>query len=221
MQKRVCNVVCVPTELPFCMPPLVVGCKKVGGQQNWRERVQNLENLYCNISALLLCVCASFFSSSSDGWMDAPPLMSSPLPCRLQKMLMHPMNEKLVFFFPPQIPWWPFLTWHDTSGRERGEKEECCRIYREIKKKNLSNCNCPTNNALLTNFRLSSDAKFLFISTDWAFKSAPNVQKMYMQRVCIPTELPFCIPPLVVGYASYYVSTVVSRYSELGELCFF
>ncbi len=61
----------------------------------------------------------------------------------------------------------------------------------------------PTNNALLINFLLSSDAEILLIITDWAYKSVPNVQK----RVCnmyiyIPTELPFCIPPLVVGYVA-------------------
>ncbi len=38
----------------------------------------------------------------------------------------------------------------------------------------------PTNNALLINFLLSSDAEILLIITDWACKSAPNVQK----RVC-------------------------------------
>ena len=54
----------------------------------------------------------------------------------------------------------------------------------------------PTNNALLINFRLSSDAEILLISTDRAYKSAPNMQKC----VCIPTELPFYIPPLVVGF---------------------
>ena len=38
----------------------------------------------------------------------------------------------------------------------------------------------PTNNALLINFLLSSDAEILLISTDWAYESAQNVQK----RVC-------------------------------------
>ena len=41
--------------------------------------------------------------------------------------------------------------------------------------------------------------KILLISTDWACKSAPSTQKTCMQRVRIPTELPFCVPPLVVG----------------------
>ncbi len=60
----------------------------------------------------------------------------------------------------------------------------------------------PTNNALLINFGLSSDAEILLVSTDWAYKSAPNVQETCVQCVRIPTELPFCIPPSVVGYLS-------------------
>ncbi len=64
----------------------------------------------------------------------------------------------------------------------------------------VANQQNPTNNALLIYFLLSSDAEILLISTDWAYKSVPNMQK----RVCnvytyIPTELPLCIPPLVVG----------------------
>ncbi len=39
----------------------------------------------------------------------------------------------------------------------------------------------PTNNALLINFRLGSDAEVLLMSTDWACKSASNVKKC----VCI------------------------------------
>ena len=35
----------------------------------------------------------------------------------------------------------------------------------------------PTNNTLLINFRLSSDAEILLMSTDWAYKSVANVQK--------------------------------------------
>ncbi len=50
---------------------------------------------------------------------------------------------------------------------------------------------CPTNNALLTNFLLSSDTE-VFVDkrrvsiTNWRRK----VQKTCTQRVCIPTELP-------------------------------
>ncbi len=34
----------------------------------------------------------------------------------------------------------------------------------------------PTDNAPLINFRLGSDAEILLISTDWAYKSAPNIR---------------------------------------------
>ena len=37
---------------------------------------------------------------------------------------------------------------------------------------------CPTNNALLISFWLSSDAEMLLTSTDWGYKSAPNVHAM-------------------------------------------
>ena len=57
----------------------------------------------------------------------------------------------------------------------------------------------PTNNALLTNFRLSFDAEILLVSTERACKSAPNVPKACMQCVRSQTELPFCMPLLVVG----------------------
>ncbi len=40
---------------------------------------------------------------------------------------------------------------------------------------------------------------FLLIITDWACELAPNVQKACTQRVHIPIELPFRMPPLVVG----------------------
>ncbi len=40
----------------------------------------------------------------------------------------------------------------------------------------------PTNNALLINFRLTSDADILLISTDWAYKSVPSARK---KRACI------------------------------------
>ncbi len=58
----------------------------------------------------------------------------------------------------------------------------------------------PTNSELLINCRLSSNAEILIVSTDWAYKSGPNVQKRVCKVYHIPTELPFCIPQLVVGY---------------------
>ncbi len=35
----------------------------------------------------------------------------------------------------------------------------------------------PTNNTLLINFWLSSDAEFFLLSTNWAYRLVPNVQK--------------------------------------------
>ncbi len=37
---------------------------------------------------------------------------------------------------------------------------------------------CPTTNTILINLWLSSDAEILLLSTDWAYKSALNVQKL-------------------------------------------
>ncbi len=60
---------------------------------------------------------------------------------------------------------------------------------------------CPTNNALLINFRLSSDAEIFGneprLSVQIGTKRAKK--KTLTQRVHIPTELPFRDPPLVVG----------------------
>ena len=75
----------------------------------------------------------------------------------------------------------------------------------------------PTNNALLINFRLRSDAEILLPSTDGACKSAPKRAKTRMQRVLIPTELPFCIPPLVVGLAFGKRRNFLSRYFSGGK----
>ncbi len=63
----------------------------------------------------------------------------------------------------------------------------------------LTWCN-PTNNALLISFLLSSNAKVLLISTDWACKSAPKCAKTCTQCACVPTDLQVCMPPLVVGH---------------------
>ena len=71
----------------------------------------------------------------------------------------------------------------------------------------------PTNNALLINFRLSSDAGILLTSTDWAHKFDGKRAKTCMHCVHIPTELPFCIPPLVVGYAKRKKSCFASPLS--------
>ena len=58
----------------------------------------------------------------------------------------------------------------------------------------------PTINELLINFRLSSDAEILLISTDSALQIGAKRAKACMQCVYISSELPFCMPSLVVGY---------------------
>ena len=59
----------------------------------------------------------------------------------------------------------------------------------------------PTNNATLINFPLSSDAEIFVnnrrLSMQIGAKRAKNVYAMHV--VHIPTELPFCVPPLLVG----------------------
>ncbi len=55
----------------------------------------------------------------------------------------------------------------------------------QIKLSNLEiHSTFPTNSALVINFLLSSDAEISLISTDWACKSAPNVQKR-VSNVCV------------------------------------
>ena len=71
---------------------------------------------------------------------------------------------------------------------------------REVKKNtNRKNKNNATNNALLTNFLLSSDAEILSTITDGAYKSAPNMQKHVCNLHMFQLSFHFCIPPLVVG----------------------
>ncbi len=58
----------------------------------------------------------------------------------------------------------------------------------------------PTNNALLINFLLSSDAEIFVTEHRLSMQiRCQNVQKTCVQRVHVPTERPFCTPPLVVG----------------------
>ncbi len=73
----------------------------------------------------------------------------------------------------------------------------------------------PNQQRSLNKFRLSLPKVFpslleqnldqiLLISADWAYNLVPNMYystKMYARCKYIPTELPFCIPPLLVGYA--------------------
>ncbi len=58
----------------------------------------------------------------------------------------------------------------------------------------------PTNNALLTNFRLSSECRNFATEHRLSMQVGAKRAKTCMQCVrCVPTELPFCMPPLVVG----------------------
>ncbi len=57
----------------------------------------------------------------------------------------------------------------------------------------------PTNNTLLTNFRLSSDAKKIVHEHRPSIQMGAKRAKTCVQRVHVPTELPFCVPPLLVG----------------------
>ncbi len=57
----------------------------------------------------------------------------------------------------------------------------------------------PTNNATLINFRLSSDAKNFVNKHRLSIQIGARRAKTCVQCVHIPTELPLCIPPLVVG----------------------
>ncbi len=58
----------------------------------------------------------------------------------------------------------------------------------------------PTNNALLINFRLSSGCRNFVDKHRQSMQLCARHARTRMQRVHIPTELPFGIPPLVVGY---------------------
>ena len=59
----------------------------------------------------------------------------------------------------------------------------------------------PTNNALLINFRLSSNADIIVTKHRLGMLiGAQTCEKCAFNIVRIPTELPFCMPPLVVGY---------------------
>ncbi len=49
--------------------------------------------------------------------------------------------------------------------------------------------------------------KFLLLSADRACKSATKRAKTCTQRVHVPTELPFCMPPLLVGFPPPPLST--------------
>ena len=62
---------------------------------------------------------------------------------------------------------------------------------------------CPANNAVLINFRLSSDAEILPNKHWLSIQIGAKRAKMCVHCAYISTELPFCIPPLVVGYCTH------------------
>ncbi len=105
--------------------------------------------------------------------------------------------------FPPQqCHYNPWLRW-ERQERERDKwslwEHLCCRCCEggahKVGEHQVSELSVfPTNNALLVNFFLSSDADVSLISTDWACKSAPNVQKRACNaRACILTKPPLCM----------------------------
>ena len=60
---------------------------------------------------------------------------------------------------------------------------------------------CPTNNALSINFLLSSDAEIFVTNHRLGIQvGTKTCKKTCAQRVRISTELPFCMPPLLVGW---------------------
>ncbi len=63
------------------------------------------------------------------------------------------------------------------------------------------------------NFRVSSDAETLSLSPQLNMQIGAKRARTCAQRVHVPTELPFCIPPLVVGHAvqAYYTTIVPVR----------
>ena len=69
---------------------------------------------------------------------------------------------------------------------------------------------CPTNNAPLNKFQLSSEnsarsfleqklGQILLISADWAYDSVSNMDKHLCEGIFL-LSFHFCIPPLLVGY---------------------
>ncbi len=59
---------------------------------------------------------------------------------------------------------------------------------------------CPTDNALLINFGLSSDAEIFVSKCRMSMRiGAVRPQKCVCNVYIFPTGLPFCIPPLLVG----------------------
>ncbi len=58
----------------------------------------------------------------------------------------------------------------------------------------------PTNNKPLINFRVGSDAKIFVTKHRLSIWIGAKRAKTFMQCVHIPTELPFCVSPIVGGW---------------------
>ncbi len=95
------------------------------------------------------------------------------------------------------------VVWNPRTGRKLRAVEKAEVTFGRMSQEEVGGSRkkkrCPTNNAPLIGFRLSSDAEILLISSDWACKNRAKRAKTCMQYAYVPTELPFCVPPLVVG----------------------
>ncbi len=117
-------------------------------------------------------------------------LPSSPLPS-----FNVPMTANTFVCLPPSPAFSSHLLEMCTErgrGREKTREEEAIPNGSHV-------CLCPTNNSLLN--KVSADLR----CTNFVNKHRMSVQtgakraKTCMQCVHVPTELPLCIPPLVVG----------------------
>ncbi len=63
----------------------------------------------------------------------------------------------------------------------------------------------PTSDALLINFRLSSDAEIFVNKHRLSLQIGAKRAKTCMQGVYVPTDLPFCMPQLVVGLSPLFL----------------
>ncbi len=113
---------------------------------------------------LLISVFFDLSSSSSSPDLPISQISLTLLPATVT-------GEGGGHFGQPAIHGGPFLP------NKLGRGKEMERVGRDSIK-TLKCWALPTNNALLIMFRLSSDAEILLKSTDWAYKSAPNVQKL-------------------------------------------
>ncbi len=112
--------------------------------------------------------------------------------------------------------WWPVESRPDISDLSSAYIRPTYTTYQTYCPIFLSSYRCPTNNALSIKFRLSSNGEILLISTDWAYKLVPNVQKCVCNVCTFRLSFHFCVPPSVVGYESH-TGLVTCTYSILGR----